>query len=420
MNDENTDLELTPIAPERIREYDRATADITFVPQRTVNATATAAHPMEETVRILDGMMRANRVNQPINPVAFRQDFTVADGYGDDDITDPKDLGEFKEEYEDIRFLLFDMRGRDKSFSLMYSIYKGSQNVIGKRVRCDDGPMKYKIVSVEKFKYLRETKLKLDGGEVEAYRCGFDKTDLDLFAIRKRLSLKYMALSLNKILNTNADRLTSELKSLTEKLEFLISTMSLKSADEFKKQIKELKDLIKKEKDNTKKVGIKEFKDEIRKIQSFEGVKRVYMDLAGNLYVETNLLKARTWEHNKDLRKTLGRLLFKIQLSSTPGSTVINALNLTHNANGLFHPQIRDTEICWGNEKTTVQNFISSAELAIAVDYLMNFMSTTFQKDSTYFLDPEDWFYQKRKNPINFDIANFFYGYKKEDIWEMN
>jgi hypothetical protein len=314
-----------------------------------------------------------------------------------------------KSQIEDIQAVL---GYTDDRVYLYYLLRNNSRKLLKEKLTYDGNTLR--VVSVDTNKNFNQTKVfvkrRLIPG-TQSYNINYCRIsvpkDFSTSDYRKELSIKLLSLIINKGLHANVDNLAKEINATAEKINLLGSQLDESQSSYWRKTVSALKKQLLKSQDKTKKMSVEGFIEEIKKIKKHSLVHSVYITDTGILLVKTKSLKALDWSKPKPTKETIGSLVFYIRFTN-PSYLDVFADNLDYMSVSHPHPQISGTEICWGNESPTVHNFKKAGELYAMVDYLILFMSTIYQENSTYFVHPEEWMKGKTKRTSGINFNEWF------------
>lgn len=314
-----------------------------------------------------------------------------------------------KNQIEDLQSIL---QYTDDRVYLYYLLRNDSRKLLKEKISYDGHVLK--ATSVDTNKMFTQTKIferrNLTSGithfglnycHIEAPK------DFSISDYRKKISIKLLTMIINKGLHSNVDKLASEINATAEKINLLGAQMDDEQAEYWKKTVTELKTQLLKSQEKMKKMTVNDLMGEIKKIKKHPMVDEVCVTDNSILLIKTKSLKALDWSKKTATRQVIGSLVFFIRFGN-PQYVDIFADNLDYVSNGHPHPQINGTEICWGSESSTVHNFKKAGELYAMADYLIMFMSTIYQENSTYFVHPGPWIEGKRKRDSRINFSEWY------------
>lgn len=338
----------------------------------------------------------------------------------EEDISETTEQLSYNVQIADAEYLLHAADSPDAFYSA-YMVYKFPKEAIGQTVSYSGN--KYVITGIEKREGIYDTYVIIKKGLLSTQRIRpFDiRFVKQIKSFNAEESMREVALNLLRgrlirIAHYGLDRLVREINEMSEKISYLNSSMDRDSAKLIEKQSKILKKQIISEQSKVTDLTMIDLLSEIKKIKEHPSVEKVWINKEATLFIQTKQLFISKWDEEKPTDQVLGEMLFRIPLGDENG-LYIQAVNLTHQARGYFHSQISGTEICLDAERKTLKNFLNSSELFAFVDYLIMFISTPFQKDSTYYLNPDVWVASREAIETNPERAFSDWRYKK---WEMN
>lgn len=134
---------------------------------------------------------------------------------------------------------------------------------------------------------------------------------------------------------------------------------------------------------------------DIEELKSHPLVEKVFFSKSRKLVIHTKMLKKLAVNTGKPTRTDVGR--FEITVKPFAGLP-IRARNLDYEYMNCDHPNVRNAEICMGENKEEIYTMLENADIYPLIDFLIVFLSTTHhQGDSTPYVDPYDWLSDREK-----------------------
>lgn len=149
--------------------------------------------------------------------------------------------------------------------------------------------------------------------------------------------------------------------------------------ENLKKKKSQLEETYKKLNDKDKNAFIEEYRSHITKLKMDDRIEKFEIDAAKRIVVTTNPLHIRKHYWRKD--RIAGKYQIRIDFSKSSFYDAIQVLNITQRLEYYDSPTISDTDCCWGNMETDMDNDFRTHNLYEIVSDMIDYISSPNDND---------------------------------------